>query len=117
MKSLLRHEPSLYEGDAQRKEDAIKALKSLENLIDERNALIHGVPIKSMKRNIETMETVRLGVYMIQQREWNESKRFLKVPEAAEAHLDKLKKAREMLLRVAKPLLFEDWEAIFKTYK
>ncbi len=113
MKSLLRHEPILYEKNAQRKEDAIKALSNLEKLIPERDSLIHGVPTKLMKRDIYTMETVRLGVYMIQQRKWNEDERFIKVPEAAEAHLEKLKEGREMLLRVAKPMLFEDWEAIF----
>lgn len=113
MRKLIEHEPKLFEDPKNRSVQAIKALKSLERLIPERDALIHGIPVSSYKRDPRTKERILEGAYMIQQRQWLDSERYVKVPELATEHLNKLESAYESIQRVARPMLFEDWETIF----
>jgi hypothetical protein len=113
MRKLIEHEPKLFEDWKDRSVQAIKALKSLERLVPERDALVHGIPVYSYKKDPKTKETTLKGAYMIQQRHWLDSERYLKVPEVATKHLDNIESAYESIQRVARPMLFEDWESIF----
>lgn len=113
MLNLLRHQPLLMSPNTARTAEAVAALKQVQSLIEKRDSLIHGVPIISLKRDVKTRKVIRQGCYLIQQRIWDEEKRFVKVPEAAQRHLDELEKASDALLRVARPMLFEDWEKLF----
>lgn len=113
MRKLIEHKPSLFHDPRQRERELNIALKSLERIVPERDALIHGIPVATYERDPETREIIREGAYMVQQREWQDSNRFIKIPEVAHDHLQKLEMAHESLQRVAKPMLFETWEEIF----
>jgi hypothetical protein len=113
MRDLLSHTPALFPSNPERTEKALVALKTLSTLIKKRDALIHGVPVWSFKRDLGTKEVLRRGAYLVQQRKWNEGERFLKVPEAVQEHLSALDAAHLELQKVAKPMLFEDWDALF----
>ncbi|MDK1377077.1 MULTISPECIES: hypothetical protein [unclassified Sinorhizobium] len=112
MRRLIEHEPKLFDDPQHRDQEALQALKALEKLVPQRDALIHGIPVLSYKRDTKTKERIREGAYMLQQREWNESTRFIKVPETALKHLEKLGTAHDSLSRVATPMLFETWRSM-----
>ncbi|WP_167693601.1 hypothetical protein [Sinorhizobium meliloti] len=113
MRKLIEHEPKLFEDWKDRSGQAIKALQSLERLVPERDALIHGIPVSSSKMNPGTKETILEGAYLVQQHHWLDSERYVKVPEIATKHLEKIRSAYETMQRVALPMLFEDWETTF----
>lgn len=112
MEKLISHKPPLFDDPRARSEQALAALKALEKLTRERDSLMHGIPVSDYVRDRKTREIIREGAYLVQQRKWDSS-RFIKVPDAAVDHLRKLKEANETLLRVAKPMLFENWVEIF----
>lgn len=113
MRKLIEYEPKLFDDPRGRNVEAILALKALEKLVPARDALIHGIPVSSYTRDPATRAFIREGAYMIQQRHWSESERFVKVPERAREHLEKLESAYEGMQRVANPMLFEDWHSLF----
>jgi len=113
MRKLIEHEPKLFEDWKDRSVQAIKALQSLERLVPERDALIHGIPVSSYTMNAGIKETILEGAYLVQQHRWLDSERYVKVPEIATKHLEKIRSAYDTMQRVALPMLFEDWETTF----
>lgn len=113
MSRALRHEPKLTEANEECVANAITVLLQLKKLNEKRDRFVHGLPVISMKRDLSTKEVLRNGFYLIQTRKLDEKQRYLKVPEAAEAFLAELEQGYEQLLRVAKPMLFEDWERLW----
>lgn len=113
LSSLLKHEPNLAHTDSARTANALAALSTLTKMNKTRDSLIHGIPVLSFKRRLDTKETVRAGCYLIQTRKLVEKDRYLKVPETAQAFIAELEAVHEQLLQVTHPLLFEDWEQIW----
>lgn len=93
------------------------ALKTLGELTKERDAIIHGIPVFSVKQDLKTGKVVRRGKYLVQHREWDEGKQYLPMPDAANVHLRKLDAVYQGLQEKATPMLFEDWEGIFGRYE
>lgn len=116
MQRLIKHRPILFDDPRERTQEALAALKELFRIVPERDAIVHGIPVWSYKRDALTKEIIREGAYMVQQREWDDANRFVKVPEQIITHLEKLEKAHDSLLRVARPMLFEEWEEIFRMH-
>lgn len=113
MRKLLQHAPPLHSTDCATNVAVLRALKSIAALIPERDSIVHGIPLWSMKRDAKTRLVIRDGYYLSQPRQWDESTKYLKVPEVVQDHLAKLDAAYESLLPFAAPILFKDWSEIF----
>jgi hypothetical protein len=112
---LLKHKPKFAGVGEERIATTLRVLAKLKGLAIKRDAFIHGVPTMTMQRDIHTKELVLDGCYLIQTRKLDEKARYMKVPEAAEEFLNDLTSAYDELLRIARPMLFEDWHRLWLT--
>ncbi len=112
---LLKHQPSFAGVNEDRVTATLAILAKLKTLSHKRDIFIHGVPTISVKRDVATKEVIRDGCYLIQTRQPDEGRKYVKVPEAAEDFLIELGGAYDELLKVARPMLFEDWLELWLT--
>lgn len=110
MRKLLQHSPPLHRASEEAVISLLSQLKILSGLIKERDSIIHGIPVWSMKKDTKSRKIIRHGYYLVQHRQWDEGRRFLKIPERVHSHIEQIDQAYSSIFPLAKPLVYADWQ-------
>ncbi|WP_420004396.1 hypothetical protein [Arenibacterium sp. LLYu02] len=87
--------------EIQSRSGAVSALKLLDKLSDDRDAIVHGLPVYNMKSDRNTREIIRNGLFLVQTRKADEAKRFRDLFQATEDFLSKMSPIVSSLRRVS----------------
>ncbi|MCA0943391.1 hypothetical protein LCM08_00540 [Salipiger pacificus] len=109
---IIEHSPlSLENADSEKRALVAQALCKLKRLAGLRDALVHGLPVVSFKRDIVDGSVIRRGTYLVQSRGKTEDARYLKLPEAGEDFIVQLAEVKASLFDVVHEVSIEAWRA------
>ena len=109
---IIEHSPLSPQGaDSEKRALAAQSLGKLKLLAGLRDALVHGLPVVSFKRDLENGTVIRRGTYLVQTRGKTEDARYLKLPETGEEFIAKLDDIKSTLFDIVHEISIEEWRA------
>lgn len=109
---IIEHSPlSPENANSEKRALVAQALCELKRLAGLRDALVHGLPVVSFKRDLDNGSVIRRGTYLVQTRGKTEEARYLKLPEAGEEFIANLDDIKSTLFDIVHEISIEAWRA------